>query len=168
MPSLGANERATLLLAGDSLPAGSDAPLGATVLPDDAVLAGGAVVLRAINAVPSAPSLDFGLGADGGWLPLLTSVAFAHASAQAAPSDGTVDPNGYLSIAPVTTDSLVARPPATAFTAVGSGAQIPLGSIATVIAIGGKTGDAANLPALLLCIDNQPSGGLLSDCSVVP
>jgi hypothetical protein len=46
--------------------------------------------------------------------------------------------------------------------------EIDLGSIATIIAIGGKTGDSANPPALLLCIDNTPSGGLLSDCSVAP
>jgi hypothetical protein len=34
-----------------------------------------------------------------------------------------------------------------------------------VIAVGGKTGDAIHPPALLLCIDNQPPGGLLADCS---
>jgi hypothetical protein len=35
-----------------------------------------------------------------------------------------------------------------------------------VIAVGGKTGDALQSPALLICVDNQPSGGLLADCSI--
>jgi len=52
--------------------------------------------------------------------------------------------------------------------AVDTNVDIELGAIATVIAIGGKTGDSAHPPALLVCIDNQPSGGLLSDCSVGP
>ena len=41
------------------------------------------------------------------------------------------------------------------------------GSIVTAFAIGGKSGDSAHPPSILICTDNQPSGGSLSDCSVV-
>jgi hypothetical protein len=169
LPVLAVNTYATLLVAGDLSPVGGDAPLDVTVLPDDAVLAGGAVVLRAINAVPSETSLDFGLGSGAAWVPLLTDVSFGGASTQGGPSEDAVDPNGYLAISPLSTGTLSARPSASdaaSDTAVANDVEIDLGSIATVIAIGGKTGDPANPPALLLCTDNQPSGGLLSDCSV--
>jgi hypothetical protein len=63
-------------------------------------------------------------------------------------------------------DARVSGSDAAANTALANSVEIDMGSIATVIAIGGKTGDSANPPALLLCMDNQPSGGLLSDCSV--
>ncbi len=52
--------------------------------------------------------------------------------------------------------------------ASASRVEIDLGSVATVFAVGGKTGDASHPPALLLCVDNEPSGGLLSDCSIAP
>jgi hypothetical protein len=169
LPALAFNAYATLLVAGDLSPVGGDAPLDVTLLPDDAVLAGGAVVLRAINAVPSVTSLDFGLGSAAASVTLLTGVSFGDAGAQGGPNEDAVDPNGYLAITPLSSATLSARPSASdaaSETAVANDIEIDLGSIATVIAIGGKTGDAANPPALLLCVDNQPSGGLLSDCSV--
>jgi hypothetical protein len=173
LPPLAAGAYATILVAGDLSPAGSDAPLMVTMLPDDAALAGGAAVLRAINAVPSCPSLDFGLSSISQWMPLLTDVGFAAASAQAAPGDGVVDANGYLPIAPLDGQAMSASPPSSdaqagVATATASNVEIDLGSIATVLAVGGKTGDTANPPALLLCTDNLPSGGLLSDCSIAP
>jgi hypothetical protein len=171
LPPLAFNTYTTLLVAGDLSPVGSDAPLTVTMLPDDAVLAGGAALLRAVNAVPSCPSLGFGLSSISQWMPLLTDVSFATASARAAPGDGTVDANGYLPIAPLDGQAMSAGPASSdagagVATASAASVDIVLGSIATVLAIGGKTGDTANPPALLLCMDNQPSGGLLSDCSV--
>jgi hypothetical protein len=173
LPTLAFDVYTTLLVAGDLSPTGSDAPLTAAMMTDDAVLTGGAVVLRAINAVPSAPSLDFGLGpgsgADAGWLPLLTDVRFGAASTQAGPGEGALDANGYLPIAPLNGQTVAARASssdASADVAVAGSVTVDLGSIATVIAIGGKTGDAAHPPALLWCTDNQPTGYTLGDCSV--
>jgi hypothetical protein len=169
LPPLPANARVTLLVIGELSPAGSDAPLKLAVVADDVVLAGGSAVLRAVNAVPSLPAVDFGFGSfAGGWQPLLTHVAFGAASAAAAPSDGTVDANGYLFILPLASQTVSARASsgATVDVAVASRFDIGLGSIATFVVIGGKTGDSGNPPALLLCIDNQPTGSLLSDCSV--
>lgn len=170
LPALAYGTYATLLIAGDFSPAGTDRALTVAMLPDDAVLAGGAAVLRAINAVPSWPSLDLGYGSPAGtWSPVLANVAFAQASSQAAPGYGTVDGNGYLAIAPIAGEPVGAWPvdsDAASDAARASSVEIDLGSIATVVAIGGKTGDGANPPSLLVCMDNQPSGGLLSDCSV--
>jgi hypothetical protein len=169
LPLLAVDCATTLLVAGDFLPAADDAPLTVTMLTDDQVLSGGAVALRAIDAVPSQHALDFGLGSGPAWEALLTDVIFAAASSQTASGEGTVDVNGYTPIAPLLSQAISARvssSDAGADLAIATDVEIDLGSVATVIAIGGKTGDTAHPPALLLCVDNQPSGGLLSDCSV--
>jgi hypothetical protein len=173
LPALAANAYATLLVAGDFSLVGSDAPLGLTIMADDAVLAGAAVALRAVNAVPSVPALDFDLGppagSDAGLLPLFTDVRFGVASSQTALGDGVLDANGYLPTAPLLARVVIARPSAddaSGDTAVAGNVEVDEGSIATFFAIGGKTGDALRPPSLLLCVDNTPPGGILSDCSV--
>jgi hypothetical protein len=172
LPPVAFNTYTTLLIAGDWQVAGADASLTLTLLPDDAVLAGPAAVLRAVNAVPSWPAADFGLGTFAiDWTPVLVGVPFAAASAHAGADDGVVDANGYLPIPTEVAQAMGARPSsrdAGVAVAVASSVEIDLGSIATLLAIGGKTGDSTHPPALLLCTDNQPSGGLLSDCSVSP
>jgi hypothetical protein len=169
LPTLAAGAFTTVLLAGEASPAGAEAPLGLTALVDDSVLPGGAAMLRVVNAVPSVPALDFGLGSAAAWIPVFTGVAFGAAGSHAATGEGTLDPAGYLPIGPLSAQPMSARPAdadAATDTAVATSVEVDFGSIATLVAIGGKTGDAAHPPQLLLCIDNQPSGGLLSDCSV--
>jgi hypothetical protein len=170
LPALTLAGYATLLVAGELSPFGTEPGINVGVLPDDAVLSGGAASLRAINAIPSQPSLDFGMGSSTTqWLAFVTDVHFAAASAQVNPDDGAVDPNGYVGIAPLSDQAMSARSSssdAATDVAAASSVTIPLGSIATVIAIGGKTGDSTHPPALLLCTDNQPSGGTLADCSI--
>jgi hypothetical protein len=172
LPPLAFNTSTTLLVAGDWEPIGGDPGVTVAMLGDDAVLAGGAAVLRAVNAVPSWPAADFGLGSFATeWMPMLTGVSFAAASAHASPYDGVVDVHGYLAIAPLSGQAMEARlssGDAGSAGAVASGVAIDMGSIATLIAVGGKTGDATHPPGLLLCTDNQPSGGLLSNCNIVP
>jgi hypothetical protein len=165
------NVSSTVLIAGELSPLGTDASLKVTAITDDTALAGGTVALRAINAMPGAASLDFGLGSfASGWLPLLTDVAFASGLGQAAPSAGAVDAQGYLPIGPLSSQTVSARVSsgATGDAAIAKSMTIGAESIATVIAIGGRAGDTAHPASLLLCIDNEPSGGLLSDCSVAP
>jgi hypothetical protein len=162
---------ATLLIAGELVPAGGDPPLTVALLGDDAVLGGGAASLRAINAMPGEPSLDFGLGSSAtSWMPLFIGVHFAATSANVDPDDAPADANGYVPIAPfAATQAMSARASssdAAADVAAASSVAIPLGAIATLIAIGGVAGDPTHPPALLLCTDNQPSGGLLADCSI--
>jgi hypothetical protein len=169
LPTLVLNTYSTLLLAGDLSPSGADAPLTVTALEDDAVLAGGAAALRTINAVPSAPTLDFGLESLSQWLPIFVNVPFAKASSAASSDDGAVDSNGYLPITPLAAgQEMSARVPADASADLAAAAvvEVALGSIVTVVAIGGKTGAPTPPPALLICTDNQPSGGVLSDCRV--
>jgi hypothetical protein len=170
LPALAFDTYTTLLIAGDFSPAGTDPSLTITMLTDDAVLAGGAAVLRVINAVPSSSSIDFGFSSpEGVWSPVLASVAFAEASSETAPGYGMVDGNGYLPIAPLAAQAMSARSSGSdAASDVGAAAsvEIGVGSIATILVVGGKSGDSASPPALLLCMDNQPSGGLLSDCSI--
>jgi len=171
LPSLAFNTYTTLIVAGDWEPAGADPGLTVALLPDDAVLAGPAAVLRAVNAVPSWSGADFGLGSFAtDWTPILVDVSFATASAHAGAGDGVVDVDGYLPIAPQQLAQAMGARPSSGDSgiavAAASSVEIDLGSIATVIAIGGKTGDSAHPPALLLCTDNQPSGAFLSDCGV--
>jgi len=170
LPGLTLGEYATLLVGGELSPVGTEPGVTIGVLPDDAVLSGGGASLRAINAIPSQPSLDFGMGSSTThWLAFVTDVHFAGASAQVNPDDSAVDPNGYVGTAPLSDQAMSARSSSSdagVDIAAASSVTVPLGSIATVIAIGGKTGDATHPPALLLCTDNQPSGGTLADCSV--
>jgi hypothetical protein len=163
------NAYATVLIAGLLSPTGSDQGLTVTAIVDDSKLAGQAIALRAVNAMPSAPLLDFGLGSfSTSWLPLLTNVAFASASAHVGPSVGVVDTNGYLPLAPLSSQTVSARlsSGATSDAAIAKSMTLGSGSVATVVALGGSAGDTAHPAALLLCVDNAPSGGLLSDCSI--
>jgi len=167
--ALQANTFSTFLVAGDLTLAGDDAALGVSLLTDDDELAGGAASLRAVNAVPSQPVLDFGLGSGTAWMPMLTDVAFGKASSMSGPGQGAVDANGYVPISTFAGQAMSAWAPsadAGVDVATAGAVDVELGAIATVMAIGGKTGDVAEPPELLICIDNQPSGGLLSDCSV--
>ncbi len=182
LAAFAANAYATLLIAGSLTPNASAKTLSVTAMVDDSALAG-AVALRAINALPDAPSLDFGLGSSStGWLPLFTDVAFGSASSHAGPHVGVLDGNGYLPIGPLSSQIFSARvssdepgdgaaPESDAGVATGDvvtakSLTIGVGSIATVFAISGLDDDGGDHPSLLLCEDNSPSGGLLSDCSI--
>ncbi len=101
LPAFAPYTNATLLVAGELTPSGGDMGLTVAAIGDDVVLERGGAALRAVNAMPGIPSLDFDLGSsDAGWVPLFTGVAFASAASRAGTSVGAVDPNGYLSVAP--------------------------------------------------------------------
>jgi hypothetical protein len=168
LPALAHGTHATLLLAGTVAPAATGTKASVTMLTDDAALAGGAASLRAVNAILGAPSLDFGIeSAAGQWLPLLTDVSFAAASAQTSAGAGAVDANGYVSIGPWSDQTMsahVSRSSAAIPMATTKDITIAFGSIVTVIAIGGDDGAALYPPGLLVCTDNAPSGAITSDC----
>lgn len=167
LPPWAATGPATLVIAGEASPMGGDKGLEFAVVADDGQLAGGAASLRAINAMPALGSMNLDLGAFGTkWTTLLANVTFGEASTQSGPNNEAVDSNGYLPIPPLSGATLSAASSyASADLAVATSVSVPVGSIATVIAIG-RAGDPAHPPALLLCTDNEPSAGLLSDCSV--
>jgi hypothetical protein len=163
----------TILVAGEASPADGGPGVSVRLIPDgDPTVTSperGGASLRAINAVSGAGPQDFGFGSfAGGWLPLFTGVAFAAVGTQAAPSEGVLDPNGYLPIEPFSDEALSARASvgATSDTAVALDASVAFGSIATIFGIG-TVGDVTFPPRLLLCDDNAPVGGYLADCSVI-
>jgi hypothetical protein len=170
LPPLVAGGSATLLIAGEVSPRGTDPGLTFAVVQDDTELAGGAASLRTVNALPQGDPIDVGLGSSATkWTALFTDVAFAAIGTQAGPSNGAPDRNGYLPIPSLSdqTMSVRASTDTDGDLAVARAVTLPFGSIATLVAIGAAS-DAARPGALLLCVDNQPSGGILSDCSVVP
>jgi hypothetical protein len=171
LPAFASGTFTTVLLAGDLAPVGGDAPFRLAALRDDNALAGGAATLRAINALPAVPEATFGFGSSAGsWSPLFADVAFAAASLTAAPSQGMPDANGYLPIAPFGPGAFSVRASGDAAADVVSSesANVSPGAVATILAAGGKTGDAAHPPVLVLCVDNAPSSGPLSVCDVLP
>jgi hypothetical protein len=162
------NAHATLLIAGELQPTTGDRALTALIIPDDATIACGAASLRAVNAMPAAATLDFGFGSfASAWTPLFAGASFASAAATAGRSAGTLDSNGYLPMAPVTTQVFSARASSGATGDILAVEQLSIefGAIVTVVAIG-KASDDTHPAALLFCTDNSPSGGLLSDCSI--
>jgi hypothetical protein len=168
IPALAVGAAATIVVAGDASVVGTDAVIEATMILDDASLSSGAAALRAFNAVPSVPTLDFGFGSSAGdWSALLTNIAFGDPSRQAAPSQGMTDANGYLAVGPFTGKTVSVRPSgAMTDTAVADNASVAPGSLASFFAVGGKTGDTSHPPLLLLCTDNAPTGGIYADCAV--
>ena len=169
LPPLAANDFGTLIAAGEASPIGSDHALAFGLVRDDSQLAGGAASLRAVNALPRAGALDFGLGSSATkWTPLFTNAAFGTVDMQTGPSIGAVDANGYLPIPSLVGQTMSIRESSNpnGDMAMAHALPIPVGSIATLFAVGGSAEDSAHPAALLLCIDNQPSGGLLSDCSL--
>jgi hypothetical protein len=171
LPAFASGTFTTVLLAGDLSPVGGDAPFRLAAVQDDNALAGGAAALRTINALAAVPEATFGFGSSAGsWSPLFVDVAFAAASLMAAPSQGTPDANGYLPIAPFGPAAFSVRASGNAAADVVSSqsANVSLDVVATILAAGGKTGDAAHPPVLVFCDDNAPSSGPLSVCNVLP
>ncbi len=167
LPPWTATGPATLVVAGEASPTGGDRELTFAVVPDDSQLAGGAASLRAINAMPALDSMNLDLGAFGAkWTTLLANVAFGAASTQSGPNNAAVDPNGYLPIPPLSGATLSAASAyASADLVVATSVSVPVGSIATAIAIG-RANDSSHPLALLLCMDSEPSANVLSDCRV--
>ncbi|HTR79304.1 MAG TPA: hypothetical protein VMH39_14390, partial [Gemmatimonadaceae bacterium] len=161
----------TLLVAGEVTPAGSDPALVVAPLVDDSVLVSGGASLRAVNASASGVPQDFGFeSADGGgFLSAFANVAFAHAAAESSPGEPPLDGNGYLTVGEQDAVAFGARASsdATADTVATQSLQIDLGAITTVMTIGGDVG-GRQPSQFLFCVDNQPSGGPLSDCSILP
>ncbi len=171
LPPVVAGGFTTVLLAGDLAPVGGDAPFRAIAVTDDSALAGGGASLRAINALPGVMNADFGFGsAAASWLPLFTDVRFGAASLTLAASQGKVDANGYVTIAPFGPGVFSVRASGDGGPEIVSSqtAAVTLGTVATVLAAGGKSGDSSHPPVLIICEDNAPAGGVLGACSVLP
>jgi hypothetical protein len=173
-PSFVAGGFATVAVVGDYVQAGTDPVIRVVSFRDDTTSAPGDVALRFIAAVPSAPSLDFALGAVGSpdFRELFAGVGFATAGAASESDAGKVDSNGYLTRAPLDDATLTALSVGGIDTggplAVAPDVTVMAGSVATVIAVGGKSGGLPPLPELVLCYDTAPAvESVFSDCSVL-
>jgi hypothetical protein len=161
LPTFQAGARSTLALVGDYNQAATDPLITLVAFADDASSAHGDVALRFVTAVPSVSALDLGLGTLGpGFRPLFSDVAFGKADDAKDSDAGKVDPQGYLTLAPLANATLtvtnVSGMDAGGPLIVAGGVTIAAGSVATLVAVGGKTGGAAPPPELALCLDNAP------------
>ena len=157
-PPLFAGTVLTFVALGDTVDQGTDPTLALGILTDDTSVAASSVALRFVNAVPSVIEVTFAAGtlAKGTAEPYLIAGQFGGA---AADSDaGTLDSNDYLVTAPVVdqTWSLInANGGITTLVAV-DGANAPAGTLATVVGVGGESGQEQNNIGILLCLDTPP------------
>jgi hypothetical protein len=151
---------ATVAAIGDLEPAGAaahDPALRLAVFADAAAVAADKIRLRVVHASPGTPAVDVGLGTGAGFQRLFAGVAFGKVAVHPPLA------NGYLEAAPLAAATVTARVALsiarTAFEA---------GTITTVFAIGGKTGQAANPLRFLVCNDSRSADGLLAACAIAP
>jgi hypothetical protein len=119
--------------------------------------------LRFIHTSPGTAAVDVGLGSGGAFTPLFINVPFRNFGVGVG-----IDPNGYVSTAPLAAQTLSARlSGGTTDAIVVPNVTITAGSLATAFAIG-KVGDTNRPLKILMCIDSSPAAGVLTPCTVVP
>lgn len=157
---------ATIAAIGDLEPAGAaahDPALRLAVFPDTTTVAGGQIALRVVHASPGTAPVDAGVGTGASFQRLFAGIAFGKVAVH-PPLD-----NGYLDAAPLAGAAVTARLAGSATDALTiPHVSLEAGSITTVFAIGGKTGQAANPLRFLVCSDNRPADGLLASCAIAP
>lgn len=148
---------AAVTLAAEGLVAfGAATPLHLAAYVDDTAVDIGSAKLRFIHASPGTPPVDVGTGGGALFSAVFANVAYGATAAQAyaiTPPLAGVELSARAHGA--ATDALSIRP-----------AVLPAGTIATAFAIG-KLGDATTPLRVLLCADNAPASGVLSQCSIV-
>jgi hypothetical protein len=164
-----AGASSTVAVVGEYSQAATDPSIEVVSFADDTSGSGGSIRLRLIAAIPSATSLDLAVGTLGspGFHQLFTGVLFGQA---ATGSDaGPVDSNGYLTTSAFDDVTLSALKDALdAGALVVAAATIPNGSVATIAAVGGKTGGVPPLPELALCLDTAPPvDTVFANCTVL-
>ena len=122
------------------------------------------ILLRFVHASPGTGPVDVGLGSAGTFTTVFPNVAFGRVAVGAG-----IDPNGYVSTAPLAGQTISARAAGgTTDLLVVPNVTIPAGSLATAFAIGNKTGDATKPLKVLLCTDNAVPAGVFTPCGVAP
>jgi len=168
LPILSQGAHTTLAVVGDVRPTGNDAALKMEAFADETSTASGGAALRVIDVIPSLGYVDVGTGtlSNGNFAPLFVDVPFgAPGSVQA--DGGATDPNGYLTIEPLSNVELSAH--ATGGTidrATASHVSLPGGSVTTMALVNGANGGRP--PQFLVCTDSGPASGAQSPCNVIP
>lgn len=172
LPSVAAGAAETVALMGEANPTGGDAPLRVVGFLDD--VSASAVALRFVNAAPSVPNLDVGMGtlASTNFAALFTGIPFGqHGSAQEAPSTDAsmpnVDGNGYVSLKTLSGATLSAHAHGASVDLVSTtGVTATSGSVLTIAVVAESSSGA---PASLIeCVDNSGTVGPLSNCFTLP
>jgi len=131
------------------------------VFADDNSVSAGKAKLRFIHASPATPAVDVGLGSGTSFTNIFNDVAFANVATNQPMNDrGYIETGSFTSpvsarVADTTSDALTVH------------VSLSTGSIATAFAIGGKTGSHVNPLRVLLCSDNAPALGLLTQCTAL-
>ena len=136
--------------------------LSLAVFVDDTAVTAGKTKLRFIHASPGTPNVDVGLGMGATFTKVFGNVAFGTVAMHAPLV------NGFVETTPVTSPIAARLANQSADALVIPSVTLGAGSIATAIAIGGKTGSSTNAVTVLLCSDNGPANGLYATCSVAP
>jgi hypothetical protein len=134
--------------------------LSLAIFLDDTAVTAGKTKLRFIHASPGTPNVDVGLGTGTSFAKVFSNVAFGTVAMHAPLV------NGFVETTPVTSPVAARLANATTDALVIPSVTLAAGSIATAIAIGGKTGASTNPLAVLWCSDNAPANGLFAACSV--
>jgi len=145
--------------------AGTPPSFGLKVFADNhaAPIPAGNVNLRFIHASPGTAAVDVGLGSGGSFVPLFANVAFGNIGVGVG-----IDPNGYVSSAPLAAQTLSARlSGGTMDAVVAPNITITANTLATAFAIG-KGNDATHPLKILLCLDSNAPSGVLTSCTTAP
>lgn len=157
LPALPAGANVTVAAEG-LVAIGSNPSFTLQAYVDDASVDAGKAKLRFIHASPGTPAVDVGTGGGALFQALFKDVSYGNTS-------GTS--NGYITTPPIPGVEISARAFGTLTDALSiNPAVLPSGAIATAFAIGELTSTTTPL-RVLLCVDNAPASGLLSQCSVV-
>jgi hypothetical protein len=170
LPVQAAGTTFTLAVVGDTTGQGSDPPAGLVALTDDTTVPASRVALRFIDAVPSVIETTFAQGTidTASAVPYVSAAQFGGAGADT--DAGSIDPNDYLTTAPITNAiwSLINANGGTTTLVAVEGASIPAGRIATVVGVGGESGPGENNIGILLCSDTPPIvAGESATCSLL-
>ena len=168
IPALVADTGYTFATMGDLTPAATDPAILVMTFTDDTTAPAG-VSLRFLHAEPSVAALDLGTGSIGmnNFAALFQGVTFGTLGSQIQSDAGTVDSNGYITL-PTLSGSISFHLAATSDRRDRRQRLGERGTILTIAAIGGKTGDVVNTAKILLCTDNGPVTGLYTTRAVAP
>lgn len=168
LPALALGSHTTLALLGDVNATNNDASLKVIAFADDSSVPSADVAVRFLNAVPSVASVNVGEGdaATSGFDPWFTYAQFGTLVQQLA-DGGSVDPNGYARLAPVSGVELSAEVVGTtADLATATGVTLSGGTVYTVALVNGENGGPP--PQFLVCEDAAPPVNGLTPCTLFP
>jgi hypothetical protein len=151
----------TLALLGDVHATDNDASLKVFAFSDDSAVPSSDVAVRFLNAIPSVASVDMGEGnaASANFVPWFTFAQFGTLAQQLA-DGGSVDPNGYGRLSPVSGVELSAQQVgATSDLATATNVSLAAGTVYTIALVNGENGGPP--PQFLVCKDAaEPVSGL--------